>query len=127
MVSCIKMVPFEELDVYINNVINISVEPCKEFMGVWKNKWLTCLRNLKRIARKSTLKEGGNPVGRKWVTDAWNSMRYSGNETTMWFWGKLQEMRLCRTGLWSPTLFQGDRTSPEKTGSHLEILYKEIV
>lgn len=50
-------------------------------------------------------------------------------KTTMWFWGKLQEMRLCKTGLWPPTQFQGDRTSSEKAGSHLEreIFYKEIV
>lgn len=41
-------------------------------------------------------------------------------KTTVWFWGKLQEMRLCRIGLRSPALFQENRTSPEKIGSHLE-------
>lgn len=89
VVSCIKMGPFEELDVYINNVINVSVEPCKGFMGVWRNRWLTCLRNLKRIARISTFKKGGNPAGRKWVTDAWNSMRYSGNKNNHVILGKV--------------------------------------
>lgn len=129
MVSCMKMGPFEELDVYINNVKNVSVEPCKGFIGGWRNKWLTCLRNLKRIARISILKEGGNPIGRKWVMDAWHSMRYSGNENKPCAFGESYrrwdhagldyEMRLCRTGLWPPTQFQGDRTSSEKTGSHL--------
>lgn len=39
--------------------------------------------------------------------------------------GKLQEMRLrlCRIGLQSPTLFQGDWTSSEKIGSHWEGFY----
>lgn len=80
----------------MNNVLNVIIELCKGFVRVGRNKWLTCLRNLKKLPR-ITIPESWrirrNPLGRKWGKKeskswmhgtAWCCLENENNYVVLW-------------------------------------------